>query len=146
MLKNLLGRALEEFGDSSIETAAVYYELGHSLFLDSSTINGSIVDADAVEEALEYMAKSCAILYAHADDGMDNKSKHSDNNTTRRTGSANYSQWAKDHAEDATSITIPSEKPRLFCLHGAQSVAPYRVRFRVGEGVGSVGVGAWSCT
>jgi hypothetical protein len=97
MLKNLLGRALEEFGDSSIETAAVYYELGHSLFLDSSTINGSIVDADAVEEALEYMAKSCAILYAHADDGMDNKSKHSDNNTTRRTGSANYSQWAKDH-------------------------------------------------
>ena len=50
------------------------------------------------------------------------------------------SQWAKDHAEDATSITIPSEKPRLFCLHGAQSVAPYRVRFHVGEGVG---VGVW---
>lgn len=51
------------------------------------------------------------------------------------------SQWAKDHAEDATSISIPSEKPRLFCLHGVQSVAPYRVSFRVGAGV-SVDEGA----
>lgn len=36
-------------------------------------------------------------------------------------------QWVKDHQDDASSITIPTVAPRLFCLHGRQSVAPYRV-------------------
>jgi hypothetical protein len=109
MLKNLLDRAIEEFGDSSLESAAVCYELGHALFLDSSTINGGIVDVDAMEEALEHMAKACSILYSYSDDvdvdvdvdvKMEGKlpagTEENRGNKHAKSSSVNYSLWAKD--------------------------------------------------
>ncbi len=119
MLKNLSERAREEFGESSIETAAVYYELGHSLFLDSSMINGTLVDFDAIEEALEYMAKSCAILYSHAgvDNGIDidhytEHEQHKSNSRDAFSEQDSYVEWAKDQ--------IPRVLIGIGDLHGYQ--------------------------
>mmetsp|Transcript_1055 Transcript_1055/g.1887 ORF Transcript_1055/g.1887 Transcript_1055/m.1887 type:complete len:293 (-) Transcript_1055:984-1862(-) len=84
MLETLANRAEEEFGTTNIETATVYYELGHAMYLKMiSTSAKSVVDENYVEEALEYMAKACSILY----DYVSNWTIEND---------SDYSTWAKD--------------------------------------------------
>lgn len=63
IFETLVNRAEEEFGTKSIETAVVYYELGHSMFLNISRNSRNNVDQSDVEDALEYMVKACSILY-----------------------------------------------------------------------------------
>lgn len=67
MLRVLISRAEEEFGESSLNTAAVYYEYGNALFLCVSKDVDEVVSDDIrhlIEDSLEYMAKSCSILYS----------------------------------------------------------------------------------
>jgi hypothetical protein len=85
MLETLANRAEEEFGTMNIETATVYYELGHAMFVNISTNpqRGASEGDNYVEEALEYMAKACSILYDYVGNWtIDNSSV--------------YLTWAKD--------------------------------------------------
>lgn len=71
MLRVLISRAEEEFGESSLNTAAVYYEYGNALFLRfSKDVDGVVSDdiRDLIEDSLEYMAKSCSILYSQLEE------------------------------------------------------------------------------
>lgn len=85
MLETLANRAEEEFGTRNIETATVYYELGHAMFLKLSAGPQDVanVDENYMEEALEYMAKACSILYEYV--GTSTSANHAD-----------YWNWAKD--------------------------------------------------
>lgn len=72
MLRVLISRAEEEFGESSLNTAAVYYEYGSALFLRvSKDVDGVVISddiRDLIEDSLEYMAKSCSILYLQSEE------------------------------------------------------------------------------
>ena len=71
MLRVLISRAEEEFGESYLNTAAVYYEYGNALFLRvSKDVDGVVISddiRDLIEDSLEYMAKSCSILYLQSE-------------------------------------------------------------------------------
>lgn len=76
MLQVLISRAEEEFGESSLNTAAVYYEYGNALFLHVSKDLDEVVKddiMDSVEDSLECMAKSCSILYSQFEELEKNK-------------------------------------------------------------------------
>jgi len=111
MFEALATRAEEEFGDSSIEAAAIYYELGHALYLNVRRGSSVVVANDVIEEALEYMVKACSILYSHVDqsissDGDDGAGDDGDDGdggggTGEKDESTDamksqYSQWATD--------------------------------------------------
>lgn len=68
IFQTLIYRAEEEFGETSLDAAAVYYEYGNALFLKSSKENDDLFGKghllESVEEALDYMVKSCSILYS----------------------------------------------------------------------------------
>mmetsp|Transcript_449 Transcript_449/g.633 ORF Transcript_449/g.633 Transcript_449/m.633 type:complete len:304 (+) Transcript_449:200-1111(+) len=93
----LLERAKEEFGEQSLETAAVSYEYGHSLFLNatrSKAVNSDYhrgdqndvatlkTDYDVIETGLEHMVIGCTIFYEHLNDDESN-----DNINTSKTSS-----------------------------------------------------------
>jgi hypothetical protein len=46
-----------------VSAAAIYYELGHALYLNVRRGSSVVVANDVIEEALEYMVKACSILY-----------------------------------------------------------------------------------
>ena len=69
MFETLVNRAEEEFGENSIDTATVYYELGNAMYRNTRRgrpTNSSVFNNDDfLEDALQYMVKSCSILYNH---------------------------------------------------------------------------------
>jgi len=96
IFETLVDRAEEEFGPTSIETAAVYYELGHSLFLEISRNPTSQNSDKIIEDALEYMAKSCSILYNHHV-GANNETKNEEESSSEAIiEDSHYQDWAKD--------------------------------------------------
>jgi hypothetical protein len=92
MLRVLISRAEEEFGESSLNTAAVYYEYGNALFLHISKDSDMMVKddiMDSVEDSLECMAKSCSILYSHLEELENNKQRL----PLQDIQSADYYKW-----------------------------------------------------
>jgi hypothetical protein len=112
MFEILADRAEDEFGITSIETAAVYYELGHSIFLNLTCHRENSTDpaneerskANTLEDALEYMAKSCSILYAHGQNHDQNHDNDDNDDPPAITASTKYQyqyqnqyqEWARD--------------------------------------------------
>ena len=97
IFETLVDRAEEEFGPASIETAAVYYELGHSLFLEISRNPTSQNGDTIIEDALEFMAKACSILYNYA--RANNEKKNEESAQTEaiiEDEDSHYQDWAKD--------------------------------------------------
>ena len=124
MLNNLVDRAEDEFGESSIETAAVHYELGHALFLNSSSsadacadvdvdVNANVdanVDINVIEESLEYMAKACAVLFTHVHsrDIIDTTARSNDATSTVAKGAHdnNMNEDRVEHEHPDANIKI----------------------------------------
>ncbi len=111
----LLDRVNEEFGESSIETAAVGYEYGYALFLDSTRQSSSMetgvmvdgvdhhrkkedVDEEAkVEIALEHMVIACEILYKYTNGENETTQTTQHNHQVQHKdgdGNQSYIPWA----------------------------------------------------